>query len=257
MQLHLRLRRIVFALIVTVACAVSSSAQNVPTSAEKMDEFGDILASDLIARLDNVAIHLQSRPAVKAFLIVYRTRRDLPGLSNRYAQRMKGYLVESRGIAADRVVAVDGGVADCLTQEIWLVPPGTAPAAKADAYDNSYRPAVFKFDEHSYGGTDRELYYWRDSPDEFLEAFGLELQKHPKSIGYLVAFRKSLRDGVLGAQSALNEERNFLIKQFGIKPGRLKTVVSGFREWPTIELWVAQEPGAMPIITSYRLRRIK
>ena len=133
MRLRLRLPLIVFALMVTPACAGLSFAQKVPTSAEKMDEFGDILASDLIARLDNVAIHLQSRSAVKAFLIVYRTRRDLPGLSNRYAQRMKGYLVESRGVAAERIVAVDGGVAGCLTQEIWLVPPGTAPAPRADA----------------------------------------------------------------------------------------------------------------------------
>jgi hypothetical protein len=248
---------LIAALFVALTPNAGTSAQTRQATAEKFDEFGDIQASDLIARLDNLAIQLQNRPDVKAFLIVYRTRRDLPGLSNRYAQRMKGYLMRSRGVDAERIVAVDGGVASCLTQQLWIVPPGTTPTPLADAYDNSYQSTVFKFDEHSYGETEGDLYYWRDSAEELLEAFGLELQKHPKSTGYLVAFRKTPRDSTRVAQTALAKERRFLIKGFGIKPGRLKTVVSGFRAWPTIELWVAKEPGAAPVITSYRLTRVK
>jgi len=59
------------------------------STARKFDEFGDILASDLIARLDNLAVTLANEPNSKCFLVVYRTWRDLPGLSNRYAHRMK------------------------------------------------------------------------------------------------------------------------------------------------------------------------
>jgi hypothetical protein len=251
-----RPRLLVTALFLAVALS-AATAQTAQTGAEKFDEFGDIAASDLIARLDNLAVALQDRPDAKAFLIVYRTRRDLPGLSNRYAQRMKGYLMNPRGLPADRIVAIDGGVASCLTQEIWIVPPGTTPKSRADAYNNSYRPTVFKFDEHPYAEVEGEVDYWRDSPEELLEAFGVELQKNPKSIGYLIAFRKSPRDSTRLAQATLARERQFLIKQFGIKAGRLRTAVSGFRAWRTIELWVAQEPGAVPVITSYRLSGIK
>jgi hypothetical protein len=102
------------------------SGQTSNATARKFDEFGDIQASDLIARLDNLAIQLQNEPNTKAFLVVYRTRRDLPGLSNKYAHRMKSYLVGARGVPAQRVVIVDGGVAACLSQELWIVPPERA-----------------------------------------------------------------------------------------------------------------------------------
>jgi hypothetical protein len=168
---------------------------------------------------------------------------------------MKGYLMRSRGVAAERIVAVDGGVASCLTQEIWIVSPGTTPQPRADAYNNSYQPTVFKVDEHGYGEPDGESEYWRASPEVLLEAYGLELQKHPKWIGYLIAFRKSPRDSTRVAQAALARERKFLTKEFGVKAGRLKTVMSGYREWRTIELWVAQEPGVAPVVNSYRLSK--
>jgi len=83
-------------------------AQSGTQRARKFDEFGDILASDLIARLDNLAIQLQNETTAKSFLVVYRSRRDLPGLNNRYAHRMKSYLVDSRGIPAERIITVDG-----------------------------------------------------------------------------------------------------------------------------------------------------
>ena len=137
-------------LVVCVALLWNSLtlAQTSSAIARKFDEFGDIQPSDLIARLDNLAVTLSYEPNSTAFLIVYRTRRDLPGLSNRYAQRMKGYLIASRGLPSERIVIVDGGVASCLSQEFWVVPPGSAPKPREDTYDNSFKPSVYKFDEH-------------------------------------------------------------------------------------------------------------
>jgi len=45
-------------------------AQASNARARKFDEFGDIEASDLIARLDNFAVMLSSEPSSKGFLIV-------------------------------------------------------------------------------------------------------------------------------------------------------------------------------------------
>ena len=238
------------AYIIRVTCfvllvSVSSFSQTADSAARKVDEFGDILASDLIARLDNLAIQLQNEPNAKAFVVVYRTGRDLPGISNRYAHRMEGYLVQSRGVAPERVVTVDGGEASCLTQELWIVPPDATPKARDDAYSRSYHSSVYKFDEFYYGEK-LGLYYWRDSFNDLLEGFALELQRNPKATGYLVNYKpgRSLRP--------LRSARDFLVKHYGIQPRRLKTIVGGYRERPTMELWIAQGKGAVPIVTSYR-----
>ncbi|MBC8032023.1 MAG: hypothetical protein H7Z16_18210 [Pyrinomonadaceae bacterium] len=225
--------------------------------ARKVDAFGDIQASDLIARLDNLAIQLQNEPTARGFLIVYRERRDLPGLSNRYAHRMRDYLVNTRGISSERVITVDGGIAACLTQELWVVSPGGAPKPRSDAYFDSYQPSAYKFDEHHYSSP-REpdgMIYWREPPAEmlaYLEAFAQELRKNPKSHGYLIAYKSATRDRASVTQTMLRKEREFLVREFGIKASRIKTIDGGSREWRTMELWIAQQRGDVPIITSYR-----
>ena len=233
-------------------------AQTSNATARKFDEFGDIQVSDLIARLDALAVVLSYEPSSKAFLIVYRTKRDLPGLSNRYAHQMKSYLT-AHGLPSERIVTVDGGVASSLSQELWIVPPNSAPKAREDAYDNSYQPSVYKFDDHYYqiGEDPNDLSYWPVAPANligYLEAFGETLLKNPKLVGYLVAFRDAKRDNRQATKRMLRTERNFLIKEFHLEPSRIKSVDGGYRPARTMELWIAQ-PGYRPIITSYRVRR--
>ena len=170
---------------------------------------------------------------------------------------MKSYLVDSRGIPAERIVTVDGGIAACLTQELWIVLPGGAPQPRPDAHFSSYQPSVYKFDEHHYSSP-REpdgISYWREDPEDllsYLEAFAQELQKNPRSSGYLIAYRSANRDRPVVSQTMLRKEGNFLIREFGIKTSRIKTIDGGYREWRTMELWIAQERESFPIITSYR-----
>ncbi len=239
------------ALFCVFLLAHSAFPQTPEIRARKVDEFEDILATDVIARLDFFAIELQKEPTAKGFLIVYRARRDLPGLSNRYAQRLKCYLVKSRGISADRLVAVDGGVASRLTQELWIVPPGTAPQPREDTQPISYQPTIYEFDEVNYN-EQYGLYYWQDSAEELLEGFGLELQKHPQATGYLVAYHDSRRGASKRIQNALRKRRNYLSKEFRIKPARLKTILGGYRNVQKMELWISLEPGLSPRIISYR-----
>lgn len=236
-------------------------AQTSDKTARKFDDFGDIQASDLIARLDNLAITIQQEPASKAFLVVYRTRRDLPGLSNRYAHRMRSYLIGTRGLPAERIIIVDGGVANCLSQELWVVPPNSAPKPRDDTYDNSYKPSLYKFDEHYYqiGEQDPDwISYWSVAPENligYLESFGEMLLKDRKLVAYLVAFREE-GDQRQVTQRMLQTERNFLIKEFKIAPSRIKTVDGGYHASRTMELWLAQ-PGYRPIVTSYRVGRAR
>jgi hypothetical protein len=53
-------------------------------TARKFDEFGDIYMTDIKARIDGFAEALRNEPNARGFIIVYRTRRDLPGLSSRW-----------------------------------------------------------------------------------------------------------------------------------------------------------------------------
>lgn len=250
-------------LVVCVALLSNSLtlAQTSSATARKFDEFGDIQASDLIARLDNLAVTLSYEPSSKAFLIVYRTRRDLPGLSNRYAHRMKAYLIASRGLPAERIVIVDGGAASCLSQELWVVPPGSAPKPRDDTYDNSFKPSVYKFDEHYYQlrADPSELVYWPRAPANlsgYLESFGETLLKDRKLVGYLIAFRDATEDDRETTKRMLRTERDFLIREFRIEPRRLKIIDGGYRPSRTMELWIAQ-PGYRPIITSFRVGRVR
>lgn len=105
-----------------LAPAVSGSAAQ---SAEKVDEFGGIQCEDEMARLDNYAIELNSRPASVAYVIAYGARRGSARneLSVRMA-RIRRYLVKSRGLDNKRVVTVAGGFREKLTIELWLVPEG-------------------------------------------------------------------------------------------------------------------------------------
>src|SRR5205085_51932 len=79
-----------------VIFATHTDSQSDKYVARKFDEFGDVYVTDIKARADNFAIELQNNPMTKGFIIVYRSRRDLPGLSFRYADRIREYLVSTR-----------------------------------------------------------------------------------------------------------------------------------------------------------------
>jgi hypothetical protein len=93
----------------------------------KFDEYGDIRFNDEKARLDNFAIQLQNEPGSTATIIAYGT---CAGEGQARADRAKNYLVNTRGIEASRITAIDGGCRPDLTVQLWIVPTGaTAPAA--------------------------------------------------------------------------------------------------------------------------------
>lgn len=250
--------------------------QNAPV-ARKIDEFGDILDTDLKARLDNFAIELQNEPSARGFIVVYRTRRDLPGLSNRLSLRMRDYLVNERGISADRVIAVDGGVSSCLIQELWVAPAGTTPTPRSDAYSNEFidTESVRKFDEFFFPLPERqgeaaELREYGNLVVDYLEPFVNALRREPRSQAYVIAYaqyyterweefysdgrvRRTRRRVTLDppgtAQRILQTTRNHLIRTFGIAPSRIRLVNGGYRRSREIELWIVPRGEHAPIPT--------
>ena len=243
-------------------------------NATKFDEFSDVQESDLKARLDNFAIQLNQLPDAKGFVLVYRSKRDLPGLSYSLAWRSKDYLVSSRGLTKDRIVAVDAGVASCLTQELWIVPKGTAPIPRTDTrIGYFYYPDVaWKFFEFGY--LPREWYRHfgvtksRDVDEEYLEAFASEVKKKRSNIACIIAYAQynphaalvdysgdhepiaDLRLDTPGtARRELLQHQSILMKTYRIPASRIRIIDGGYRKRRLVELWVVPDGEPLPVAT--------
>lgn len=242
--------------------------------AVKFDEFGDLLYSDIMARLDNFALTLQNQPNSRGFLIIYRTRRDIAGLNHRLAMRMKDYLVNYRGIDSERVVTVDGGVAEHLTQELWIVPPGTAPVPRSDARIGYSQPpdSAWKFDEYAFfppGQYPRGAASNREAEVEYLEAFASEVKKQPKQLACLIAYaqydpnpKQIYREGdyygphpdvhldpPATARNRLAMDKKYLIGDYGLPASSVKIIDGGYRKRRSIEFWIVPPGEPLPIAT--------
>ena len=116
----------------TLDCSANCTVQfPVPVECKKFDEFPAIAYNDEKARLDNYAIELQNDPTATAYVIVYPGQRGRPGEVQRHTTRVVDYLVNSRGINAQRIVTLVGPARDVLLVELWLCPQGAKPPASA------------------------------------------------------------------------------------------------------------------------------
>lgn len=251
-----------------------SWAQTNTTSARKIDEFGDILLTDLKARLDNFAIELTNNPGTRGFIVVYRSRRDLPGLNSRLIGVMKRYLYYTRGLSSERIVAVDGGEASCLAQELWVVPVGATPTPRSDAYSREFidTESARKFDEYYYPppneSSEDDAYEYIDARDS-LEAFAGALRKEPRSLAYIIAYpqyyierwyesvgrggtrahRRIHLDYPSTAWKMLKAVKADLVNTYHIAPLRVKVVNGGYRRMRQVELWIVPRGEHAPIPT--------
>ena len=100
----------------------------------KFDEFGDVNCEVEYARLDNLAVQLQQEPNMKAVIVFFGGRRFRGKLPRRgdaaaRAARIKPYLVQRRGIPAERVAVIDGGYTEAWHVEVWIIPLAVSSSA--------------------------------------------------------------------------------------------------------------------------------
>ncbi|MCA1850024.1 MAG: hypothetical protein LC672_02945, partial [Acidobacteria bacterium] len=82
---------------------------------------------DTKARLDNMAIELQNTPSAQGYIIAYAGRSSRAGQADRLIKRAKDYLVNERGIDANRLSVINGGYREGDYFELWVVPQGAEP----------------------------------------------------------------------------------------------------------------------------------
>lgn len=148
----------------------SQRGQEEEKAARKFDEFQQLLRHcDLRARLDNLAIQLQTEPESKAFVIVYSGKYDLPARVSSYRERIGDYLVNMRGVDPERLVVLDGGYRQVVTTEAWIVGKNApAPEPKDSINVKQELDKAFKFDEHPV--------YLADNSQQFVEEFTEEAE---------------------------------------------------------------------------------
>lgn len=111
-----------------LSCTATCTVQ-VPRkiSSVLVDNYPPIRLNDEKARLDNFAIQLQNDPNAKGYIIVYGGTRANNAEKQKRIRRAYDYLVNTRGVAADRLVTLEGGTRDQTTTELWIVPLGADP----------------------------------------------------------------------------------------------------------------------------------
>lgn len=251
----------------------NTTAETQTPKATKFDEFGDINESYLKARLDNFAVMLQSDPVSRGFIIIYRTPRDIAGLNHRLAMRIKDYLVDSRGIDRERLVSVDGGVTENLTQELWIVAPGGAPVPRSDArVGYTILPdSAWKFDEYGYLPLSQYRKFGfkrnREAEAEHLEAYANEVKKKPNQLACIIAYaqynrnpplvdwagdyeprRETRLDAPATARRRLGMDKENLMVH-GLPASRIKLIDGGYRKRRSLEFWIVPPGEPLPIPT--------
>lgn len=194
-------------------------------------------------------IALNEHKEAQAAIIVY----GMQGTARRYAERVRRWLSDVRGIEMKRLVTLYGGASDVLRLELWIIPQGARlPVVNAaDDYKKSAR-----FD--TYGYWDGEL--CGSERLGALAGFAESLKLRPHWQGYIVVRphrnRRGMRtgdenwgpDGYISRQQAgrrATKDRRYLLKKFGLDPARIKVVVGDRDEWTHAELWLVP-PGAEP-----------
>ena len=274
-----------FALVIWAIALISMSvnAQEVGgRTAQLFDQFGEEHYGSASARMDNVGIALAGDLTLTVYIIVYRGPHDVPGKSNRYAQRLKTYLnsqADYRGFTSNRIIAVDGGRREKLTQQIWLVPSGATPPAVSPTIKDeqviSLKPV--RFDEYQMqSNKDEDCDCWDgryENTSGRLDAFASVLKRFPNSRGYIVArslavyllrpvgrktkngrrLYRHIRSHKLsdppGADVRMARgEKQYLTETAGVEAARLIAIGCGWGSHPTPEpkkLSVDEEYGRM------------
>lgn len=239
-------------------CVVGHARQQQPASGGplKVDEFGGVAYSDILARVDNFAIELQNAPASTGLIAVYPQMSDkIPGWFLRRAYWMKGYLTKARGLNVGRVRVVNAGFRDEVRYELWVVPPGAespvAPLDWAVALAGEKNPILFdrtvyeNYPTGPGGETGGEVYEDYTDPKDRHEPFVAALRADPAARGLIIGYatRRSRRgtDRGLAARAKLA-----ILKLHAIGADRIVAVGGGRRTYRTLDYWLVPPGAALP-----------
>lgn len=249
---HSNISRVLF-LLTGLLFAHIVTAQETEKFARQFHEFEGILSHcDYTARLDNFALELEQSPDTIGYIICYGPGDKGPSGSVRHwLDHTKDYLVNTRGMPADRIQLIEGGRYEKLKDvytELWIAPRDAAPP----------EPKHFKNNAKTFKGMFVEYEFW-EGPDEGMGGFGGNvmfagladvLQQQPEALAYVVV--QNTVTGSLGAwRRAADEVTSRLQNNFHIGADRIKVICAGYDAkvegyMATVQLWVLPKNAPPP-----------
>jgi hypothetical protein len=258
-----------------VEATAAVSQTTVGVSHFKFDEFGDIRIGDTKARLDNLAITLQSDPTLQSHIVVYGGRGSAPDQARRRAASMKDYLMNQRGLEPERIITLDGGYRNELSGELWLSLRGASAPSVRPTIDKSYGRVN---SSNAHGKQTSPFTFWQtgngsppNSQDKHpcglqssrkIDAYGsVSIKDEQARLDMFEAILKGESEDATGfivtyagrnarwseAQARADRAKNYLVEKSVFYNSRLNTVDCGYREEQATELWISAIGTAPPL----------
>jgi hypothetical protein len=238
---------------VTTRGSAASVRQAQEEGARKVDEFGDILITHWLARLDNFAVELQNHPGATGYIVAHMAPNKSPGWPLRRAQLARGYLIRDRGLDEGRVQVFNGGFRDEPLYQLWVVAPGAKlPVATFDfAAALAREKGAYLFDRYPYYDIDPEEtgiesgYVGYLDEKGFYAPFAEALRQDPAARGCIIAYtaprQRRGSDRRLAARVKLG-----LLRNHAVGADRVIAIGGDLRRERFVELWLVPPGAALP-----------
>lgn len=216
------------------------------------DEYGQIGGCDHSARLDNFAIALQNDPTVTGFVMIYGPEGENWGTGKGQFAIINDYLVNSRGLAGERIRFIYGGRNEDLTQpkiQLWLAPPDAEPP-EPQRYETTIRTFSGKFIEYEAWDVSSVEYFaeGEGSPPVggvTLSSFADMLSQQTKATAYVVAYNGA--EAVPGAWRRVAQRDVDRLRELGVEPDRVKLIYGGRSKKTNVQLWILPKTARPPV----------
>ena len=223
---------LIFALTPVVVCGQTAAAT-------KFDSYGRLTTDDEAAHLDLFEEQLRTHPELRGYLVGYNQPTIAPGVFLRRLYGDQRYLIEMRGLPANRIAVVDGGYRSVFTLELWLVPnslPLPTPTPTSPPPENAGARELF--DEECLECSPAvllDLYAFSDG----LRFYSAALQNNLTSRG-LIVVRPGQDISARGAFNRALKAKRVLIRSYKINASRLTINVARRRKdnLSTAEMWI-------------------
>lgn len=263
-----RLKLLLITLLFSTIPVVSQIFSVDPPTVMKIDEFGALNYSDMMARLDPAAIQLQNDPSSQMNIISYRDAATPIGKTIRTFKFMKQYLTLNRGIDSNRLKFIDGGETKAgFVFQIWIIPAGGKEPELLKPISDSINDTKIarKFDSDYYGFDEPGSEY--ADGDTFME-YAERIKRESNSTAYVILYPTYYKYNDSDANSAgeidsprktnrVKADISKRLRKAGIPLSKIKIVNGGYRDFRQVELWIlpkgveppAATPNAFPKVT--------
>ncbi len=208
-----------------------------------VDEVGEVCSEDLMARMDNFMVQLNTNPTAKG-VVIFHGRNDTHGRNQLLSRYISTRYPAMRGFDSSRLRLLEGETREEQMIQFWIVPAGAKELVYKPYGAASYSESIL-FDR-AWVGFNR----WAGSLDIYSDGFydlGCDfppnralfakiVRENPHLDAFLIVYTspENRSRGVRLASFALND----LVGNFKVPRKRIRAINGGTRKEPEIELWL-------------------